>query len=224
MKAAVAAFVFALSVVQSAAAEDDFQIWAALSASGPARHDSRLLLSLDGNMRWRDNASDLNFFIIRPGAGWKLNGDVSLWAGYAYSVAKQPEAQDTKEHRLWQQASYQLGEALGGALSGRTRLEQRFFSTGDDTGWRLRQQVRYVRPLSGPPLSLVLSEEIFFALNSTDWGASAGYDQSRTFFGLGIRAAESLKIETGYRLDHIRRERTADAINQVMLISFSLSR
>lgn len=207
----------------SQAAADDFQLWTAVSAKGPLNEDGRFLVWFDGHARFRNDAGDLGVSILRPGLGWRLNRDLSLWAGYARVVSRQDIRADVEEHRLWQQATYKVGEALGGTVTGRTRLEQRFIDGGGDTGWRMRQSFRYSRPLSGAPLSAVVSNETFLALNDTDWGAANGYDQSRNFIGLNYKATDHLAVEGGYMLNHISRANASDAFNHVVSVSLNLS-
>ncbi len=205
------------------AAADDFQLWTAVAANGPVEEDGRLLVWFDGHARFRDDAGDLGVSILRPGLGWRVNRDLSLWAGYARVVSRQENAADVEENRLWQQATYNVGELLGGSVSGRSRLEQRFINGGGDTGWRVRQLLRYSRPLTGTQLSAVAWNETFIALNDTDWGAASGYDQSRNFVGVNYKATDHLGVESGYMLNHIRRENAADAVNHVLSVSLSLS-
>lgn len=204
------------------AAADDFQVWTALAANGPVEEDGRFLLWFDGHARFRDDAGELGVSIIRPGIGWRMTDDLALWAGYARVVSRQDTA-DAEENRLWQQATYTIGEAFGGSISGRTRLEQRFFKGSGDTGWRARQLVRFNRPFSETPFSGVLWNETFIAFNDTDWGASGGYDQSRSFAGVNYKATETLALEGGYMLNHINRANSPDATNHVLSITLSLS-
>ncbi|WP_428408618.1 DUF2490 domain-containing protein [Hyphococcus sp.] len=212
----------ALAPVNMAAA-DDFQLWTAVAANGPVEEDGRFLVWFDGHARFRDDAGDLGVSILRPGVGWRLNRDLSLWAGYARVVSRQENAADVEENRLWQQATYGVGDVLGGSVTGRSRLEQRFIDGGGDTGWRVRQLLRYSRPLTGTPLSAVVSNETFIAFNDTDWGAASGYDQSRNFVGINYKATDHLAVESGYMLNHIRRDNAADAFNHVVSVSLNLS-
>lgn len=202
---------------------DDFQLWTAFSANGPLEEDGRLLVWFDGHARFRDDAGDLGVSILRPGLGWRIDDGLSLWAGYARVISRQEAAADVTENRLWQQATYKIGHALGGSFTGRTRIEQRFIQGGSDTGWRVRQSLRYSRPFKGTPYSAVLSNETFIALNDTNWGAASGYDQSRNFAGINYRATDHLAIEAGYMLNHINRENAPDALNHVLSVSLSLA-
>lgn len=203
------------------AAADDLQLWTAVAANGPAAGDSRLLLWFDGVARFRDDISDLGVSIIRPGLGWKFSDDISIWAGYARVVSRRDLAPDVKEDRLWQQATYRLGALSGVRLSGRSRLEQRLLASGDDTGWRMRQLFRFERRLGRSDFSAIGWNETFIAINNTDWGARSGYDQNRAFVGVGWQASKSIRLESGYLLNHIRRENAPDQTNHAISLSLS---
>jgi hypothetical protein len=217
-----AAVAFALSA-SPAAAESDGQLWTALFANGPVSDDGRFLLWFDGHARFRDDAGDLGVTILRPGVGWKVSDDLSLWAGYARVVARRENAPDIEENRLWQQATYPVAELFGGRITGRTRLEQRNVNIGDDTGHRVRQFLRYDRRFEGSALSAIMWNETFFGLNATDWGALSGYDQSRSFVGVGIHPNKRLRFEGGYMFNHIRRAGADDANNHTALFAIALA-
>ena len=83
----------------------------------------------------------------------------------------------------------------------RTRFEQRFVESGNDTGLRLRQFLRAQRELPGcPPLMLVCWDEIFFDLNDTDWGQSSGFGQNRIFAGLRNQTIQFQQMANRNRL------------------------
>lgn len=206
------------------AAADDAQLWTALFVNGPVAADSRLMVWFDGHARFRDDVERLGVSILRPGVGWRLDDNgTTLWAGYARVVSRSETAPNVEENRLWQQATYRIGEASGFRVSGRTRLEQRFVSTGDDTGWRLRQFVRAEKKFGASDFSMVGWNETFFAFNDTDWGARSGYDQNRAFIGAGWQAAKNWRLEGGYLFNHIRRANAPDALNHALSLSISAS-
>lgn len=189
-----------------AAASSDTQLWGALAVTGAVNDDSRALVWFDGHARSRDNVSDLGVSIIRPGVGWRVNDKLSLWVGYASVVARRENAANLRENRIWQQATFAIGEFAGGNFSGRTRLEQRFSDLGNDTGWRIRQFVRYARPFEDTNYSFIAWNELFVGFNDTDWGARAGYDQNRTFIGGGWQVVKNIRLEGGYLLNNINRD------------------
>lgn len=185
-----------ISAAPLAAAEPD-QAWAGVFLSGQPDKESKLLVWFDGDARFRDGGDELDVSIIRPGIGWRVSSKLDLYAGYAH-VTTHRDAGDVEEERFWQQASYPVAELAGGKLTGRTRLEQRFRETGDDTGWRFRQFFRYGRPVEGTPFGGVISNEVFISLNETDWGQQDGYDQNRLFLGASWQINPRLRLEGGY--------------------------
>lgn len=223
VKRLCAAALAACLVASPAAAESDGQLWTAIFANGPASEDGRFLLWFDGHARFRNDAGDLGVTILRPGVGWKVSDDLSLWAGYARVTARRDNAPDFEEHRLWQQATYRIADLFGGRLTGRTRLEQRFADSGGETGHRLRQFVRYDRRFDNSPVSAIAWNETFVGFNETGWGAAGGYDQSRTFVGAGLHPNKRLRFEGGYMVNHIRRENADDTNNHVALFAIALA-
>ncbi len=100
------------------------------------------------------------------------------------------------------------GTAGKWSFQSRTRLEQRFVETGSDVGWRLRQFVKVLYPiLESNRLRLATYDEVFIALNSTDWGVEAGFDQNRFFLGFNvpIDSARKIQAEFGYLNRYTRR-------------------
>lgn len=190
--------------VASPAVADDTQAWFAVFANGPVSADSKLLVWFDGHARYRNDAEELDTTILRPGVGWRVGKGLDLWVGYA-RIETQRTGRDLIEDRAWQQASYPVAEWLGGRLTGRTRLEQRFRETGSDTGWRLRQMFRYARPFAADKrFGLLVSTEIFANFDSTDWGQRSGFDQNRALFGGYFQPSKHLRVEAGYMHQHIR--------------------
>lgn len=196
--AALAAMTFSLSAQASAQDGSDFQAWSAVILTARPAESSRLLLWFDGHARFGNDASDLGVSILRPGVGWRVSDNLDLWTGYARIVSRAGDAPEIEEDRLWQQATYPVTDILGGKLSGRTRLEQRFRETGADTGWRLRQFARWERRFAGSPFSVLLADELFINVNDADWGQRAGFDQNRLFIGGALRLSKQARFEAGY--------------------------
>ena len=190
----------ALLLSTNAAAETrhDEQIWANVTALGGLSGD--LVYMAEVQARSDEGSSRLGHLILRGALGVKLNPKLTLYQGYAHVVSPVAGGRDLTEDRSFQQVSWIVGHPLGGELSTRTRLEQRWRSDGNDMGWRLREMVRYEKPLkpgTHGPSALVYSEA-FIALNDTDWGARAGFDQIRNFLGLEIPLKGASTIEAGY--------------------------
>ena len=201
--------------------EAEAQAWLATFVNGPVSDNSRLLVWFDGHARFDDDIGGLGTTILRPALGWKVNDGLSLWAGYA-RVTGHKDGRDSKEDRIWQQATYRIGSVFGGTLSGRSRLEQRFLNTGDDTGWRFRQFFRFMRPIGETPYSGVLINETFIHLNDADFGPRAGFDQTRTFIGGARQMGGNLRLELGYLNVYLNRPEGVDdsLIHAVSLNAF----
>lgn len=207
---------------------EDFNTWFQYSLTGP------LGSSRDGTNPWRYTFDSPNRFggnsrhysqgVWRGGIGYALTRQWSFWVGYGYSDTDVPYTRTPfGEHRPFQQVIW-TGQGARFSLSSRHRLEERFPETGDDMGLRSRHQFRVSHPVAGiAPLSVVASEEIFFNLNATDYGAQRGVDQNRAFVGLGWRWSEILRTETGYMNHYIRRPGRENRMNHVWMINVSLA-
>lgn len=181
----------------------------------------RLKWWFDGHLRLFDDTDGFGQSIVRPGIGWALTENTALWAGYGW-IETSPIAGDTfTEHRIWQQATWSddYGDVT---LALRSRLEQRFLETGDDTGLRFRQLVRAQHNLpSSPRLTLVAWDEAFFHLNDTDWGAESGFDQNRAFVGFGFkhRPDSPWRTEIGYLNQYIDNPGGSDRQNHILSVN-----
>jgi hypothetical protein len=200
----------------------------ALFANGDLQHDA-----LDDNWKWWFD-SQLRFFddtdgfgqsLVRPGIGYKVTDNATLWAGYAWIRTSPEVADDFDEHRAWQQLTWSE-QLCATKLDLRSRLEERFVETGSDTGWRFRQLAAARRPLPGDSrFTFVLWDEVFFHLNDTDWGADSGFDQNRAFVGLGWKphSDSTWRVEVGYLNQFIDRRTSDDLSNHLLSINFFFS-
>lgn len=200
----------------------DEQLWVHLTAMGSV--SGNLVYFAEWQPRMGDGISRLDQMLLRGAVGWKLSSNVTLYQGYAHVVVPQEGRKDVNEERSFQQLSWSLGKPWGGELSSRTRLEQRWRSDGDDIGWRLREMLRYEKPLKpgSNAVNALVYSEAFVALNSSDWGAKGGFDQIRTFLGteLGLKGAST--VELGYLNQVIDQRGGHTRINHVASISLFL--
>ena len=107
----------------------------------------------------------------------------------------------------------------------RTRLEQRFRDGGDDTGWRLRQFFKFTYPLPNKPsVSLVGYDEMFFALNNTDWGAKSGFDRNRLFLGAAwVLGKKGRWAEIGYLNQYVNKASGRNLMEHILSVSVFLT-
>lgn len=203
---ALTSLFFALSIASPTRAELEHQGGGWLIAGGSGSLEavspklSRLRWWFDFQARFFENTDGLGQTIVRPGLGWSLTENTSVWIGYGWIRDYPPGRSAIDENRIWQQFLWN-GTAGQSSLQSRTRLEQRFVQTGSDVGWRLRQLVKVVYPLlASGRLRFAAYDEVFIALNSTDWGADAGFDQNRLFLGFNVPldAARRIHAEFGY--------------------------
>lgn len=204
-----------LAVSPAFAYDHDTQAWLGLFAN--KKLDERWSLYAEGQGRYGDEIGRLSQTLLRTGVGYKLTDNVTVLLGYGYISTDRNNIDDVGENRIFQQVSWRPGEFAGVKVSTRTRLEQRFVNTGDDTGWRFRQSVKVVRPLTeSGSLDLVGLAEVFVALNDTDFGANAGIDQLRLFAGVGFPLTKEIRVETGYLNQNINRPQRDNAMNHAL--------
>lgn len=217
--AAIAALL-ALAASPAASAEQDTQLWTTAIASGPVAGD--LAAWVEVQTRIGDDVSRLRQSKVRIALGYRTSDALTLYGGYALVTSRRQGDPDLTEHRLWQQASYTVATLEALRLTGRTRLEQRSFEGSNDTGWRLRQQLRLALPLTpGRGPTLVSSVEVLMALNDTGWGADKGLDQIRGFAGVNLPIGAKQAIELGYLNQYVRRIGASDQMNHVGVLAFA---
>lgn len=210
--------------------ETDAQLWSNVTAVGSFRFLSpklgRLRYWLEGQGRFGNDMSDFSQGFVRPGLGWALSDRASAWVGYAYVATDAPFAAPGRsfyENRVWEQFQWAQPTAIG-AFTARTRLEQRFATSGSVTGVRARQLFKLSWPIPAfPELRLVGADEVFVNLNSTDWGPQAGLDQNRFFAGLGYALGENVTTEIGYLNLFIARDERIDRMDNILAINFLLA-
>ena len=205
----------------SHAVDDEFQAWSALSANGPM-NTGDLLFWFDVHARFGDDAGRLSTSIVRPGLGWRYSPDLTLWLGYARVTGHQADP-NVEEDRAWQQANYRFGSVANGQLSGRTRLEQRFRDEDSDTGVRVRQFLRWAKPIPNSSLSYVVADELFVNLNDAEWGQSSGFNQNRLFLGVNHKINERYKVEAGYVNNYINQIGRENQLNHILSASLSIT-
>lgn len=203
---------------------NDAGLWTALFANGDLNFksaDAPWRWWFDGQLRWFDDFDGFGQSLVRPGMGYKLTDKVTLWSGYAWIHTESGSAPPFEEHRAWEQVTW-THKFDPTTLDLRSRLEQRFVETGDDTGMRFRQMVAVRRPIGfAPQFTLVGWDEVFFHLNDTDWGATSGFDQNRAFLGLGWRPSpeHTWRIEAGYLNQFIDRAAAGEVSNHLLSVN-----
>lgn len=202
-----------------AATSEDEQFWLNLTSMGSIKGD--LVYFAEIQPRVGDGVSRIDQALFRGALGWRLSPAVTLYQGFAHVVVSVDGGQDVNEERGFQQLNWTMGKPWGGELSSRTRLEQRWRSDGDDMGWRLREMLRYEKPLrtGSDALNALVYAEGFVALNDTDWGARGGFDQLRSFVGAELGLPGASTLEVGY-LNQLINQRGGDTrVNHVAAVT-----
>ncbi|RJG55087.1 DUF2490 domain-containing protein [Sphingobium terrigena] len=213
----------AMAALPAHGAEDE-QLWLQTIAQGPISGD--IVYFAEVQSRFGRDMDGLDQMLLRPAIGVKLSDRLTVFQGYAYVRTPRSGGGDTREHRSFQQINWSLGKVAGGPLSSRTRIEQRWVSSGDDMGWRLRQWLRLAVPLTGKPggVSALTYAEGLVALNDTDWGARKGFDRLRSFAGLELPFAGKSTVEVGYLNQYVKNRGRADDVDHVLLVTLQLRR
>lgn len=221
MKYLVGAAMLALAAPMAAVAQttDDFQVWSSLQASGSI--SGPLVGGVEFSGRFVDDSSRLGVAIFRPTIGYKFSDVVTVHLGYAHQTTVNPNRRDTQENRIFQQLNWTMGKVGKGTFSSRTRFEQRFVNTGNETGLRARFQLKYTLPLKVKGTHFVVSTEPLIAINTTDWGQRAGIDQWRNFVGVNFPIAKKLTLETGFQHRYQKRFNQPDRSDFIVPLTLS---
>lgn len=208
-----------LATPAQAATSEDEQFWLNLTAMGSIKDE--IVYFAEVQPRVGDGVSRIDQALFRGALGWKFSPSLTLYQGFAHVVVPVEGGKDVNEERSFQQVSWVMGKPWDGELSSRTRLEQRWRSNGDDIGWRLREMLRYEKPLkaNSDAVNALVYAEGFVALNDTDWGARSGFDQLRSFVGAELGLPGASTLEVGY-LNQLINQRAGDTrVNHVASVT-----
>lgn len=192
--------------------EDDFQIWTGVLANGSITKSApKVIYWLEYQGRFGENASRLSQLILRPGIGYQLFPSTSIWLGYAWIHSAPPFVTGTtQENRSWQQILWS-GKSQRFAFTLRSRLEQRFLQNAIYMAWRYRQLLKISYPFPNHErFSLIGMDEFFYHINNYNKKKDSGFDQNRSFAGLGYKINQQSTFEIGYLNQYIRRHNRID--------------
>lgn len=178
----------------------DTQTWATTTVN--VKLGDRWQISEDLAGRFSDNRHGLYEIESNTLLGYRLNQVVTLWAGYTHAPQYSAGDFTTMEQRAREQVTFDSFTHLGpGKLSARLRLEQRWRTGAQGTGWRLRPFVKYSVPIEGK-VALNLSSEPFVDFNTTTFQKKSGLERVRNLVSLSVPFAKSLSGEAGYMNQH----------------------
>ncbi len=175
---------------------------------------------VDSQYRFQNSATNVGTIFVRPAIGYVARPGLSLWAGYGWFGTDADGVGRIDENRLWQDLLWR--PSIDGPLRVvlRTRFEQRWLDTGDDTGWRFRQLLRLELPFAANGrLALIGANELLIAMNDTDWGERSGLDQNRLFLGLGYQAGKRAFIDFTYFNLYVDQPLIEDVVNHLLFAS-----
>lgn len=208
----------ALSSAQ--AAEQDLQVWNAVVLEHAVT--GKIPVTLEFGGRLVDDTGRLGVILVRPTIGYRVSDDLIVNVGYAHFRTVNRGRPDASENRIFQQVNWRIGDIGTATLVSRFRLEQRRFVGARDLGWRMTARIRMRIPIEGRRASVMLSHEQLYALNTTDWGAKAGFDQMRNFFGVNVPLSRTVVLETGYQNRYQKRQGIADRIDHIIPVTLNI--
>ena len=183
---------------------------------------AKVVAALELGGRAVDNAGRLGVAFVRPTIGYRLSDDLTVSLGYAHFRTINRGQADASENRVFQQVNWRMGTVGTATVLSRFRLEQRKLADTRDLGWRVTARVRMRLPIKDSGAGFLLSHEQIYALNTTDWGARAGFDQMRNFVGVAVPLNGAVMLETGYQNRFQNRQGAADRIDHIIPLTLNI--
>lgn len=171
-------------------------LWSGLDLTGPVFNLSNW--EYDLNVQARYNFTDNQYQSTQSEAGlaYKPTTNLSLWLGYTNLIHN---ADETQQHRIWEQALWNITNNNSIRLTSRTRLEERTDIHESQWSTRLRQRLQFAFPKKIlNTYTPIIYDELFFNLNNPTWVNNQLLDQNRIFIGLGIPLWKKINVQVGY--------------------------
>jgi hypothetical protein len=199
----------------SAQTTTDERVWIGLSVQARPAKVSPWRGVFETQVRSRDGVEALEQWYVRPSVVYDVSMHSSVWFGYAFFRTTPSSGGALTEQRLWQQFLF-THPAAGGTFTARSRLEQRDMEGNDRTSWRIRQQLRFSRPIRPRSAwSIVVWDEVAAHLTETRRTAR-GFDQNRAFAGMNVTLNSRARIEFGYQNQFVYSKTGAHRLNHVL--------
>lgn len=215
---------FALMVLPATAhASEDEQLWTTTSATVKLSDHWRLQQEIVA--RFSNDRDGLYEIESNTLVGYKLNKQVTVWAGYTHDPQYDGGDFTVMEHRAREQVTVDNILKLGPvSVSARMRMEQRWREGVDGTAWRLRPYVKLTMPFKeGGKAALILSHESFIDLNKTNFQRVQGEERMRNLIAITTPLAKNVNAEIGYLHQHGFRPDADDSNDNVASLSLSFS-
>ena len=200
----------------------DERLWANVSVQERPGTESPWRWSGEFVLRTRDGVDDLDVLVGRGIIGYDVTDRSSGWVGFAVIPSFPVPGGTVVVKRLFQQYLWG-GRGLGGSVTLRTRLEQRWTEGNTGLAWRIRQQVRFSRPFAPRSrFSWVGTEEIIVHANETA-RYDRGLDQNRAFGGISRTISEQVRIEIGYLNQYSHSVIGPDRLNHILSVGTTMT-
>lgn len=215
---------FALIALPATAhASEDEQLWTTTSATVKLSDHWRFQQEIVA--RFSNDRDGLYEIESNTLVGYKLNKQVTVWAGYTHDPQYDGGDFTVMEHRVREQVTVDNILKLGPvSVSARMRMEQRWREGIDGTAWRLRPYVKLTMPFKeGGKTALILSHESFIDLNKTNFQRVQGEERMRNLIAITTPLAKNVNAEIGYLHQHGFRPDADDSNDNVASLSLSFS-
>jgi hypothetical protein len=173
--------------------------------------------SMQMENRLRDDASEVDKQIYKPGGYYQFTDTLQLGVGYKF-VRKHdsPDEQDPRQELFYRPIPTSKFEWVH-----QFRVEQRTGKSIDGVVSRLRYLVHLSHPLGDSDKYYWAAQEaVRFNAADKDRGPVDGFEQSRLYFGIGKKVTPKLKVEVGYLWNYQRVRRGNDLSNHVLRLQF----
>lgn len=227
----------AITLLLAAAALNDPSAWAETAADAgswaqivgegslgfidPSLKNGRVWL--EGQSRWDNDWQHWYQGMARAALGYSLSDRATVWLGYTFLPTQNVGKPYIAQQDMWPAFRYVLPTDFG-TFTFRTMWESNFLR-GNAIRERPRQMFRFLHPVAlEPRLSVIVWDEIFVRVNSTQWGGKAGFDQNRAFLGLGWTFNPTARVELGYLNQYINDANHVDnTMHHLMMGSLFIS-
>ncbi|MBO9525512.1 MAG: DUF2490 domain-containing protein [Sphingobium yanoikuyae] len=212
-----------MALPATAHASEDEQLWTTTSATVKLSDHWRLQQEIVA--RFSNDRNGLYEIESNTLVGYKLDKQVTVWAGYTHDPQYDGGDFTVMEHRVREQVTVDNILKLGPvSVSARMRMEQRWREGIDGTAWRLRPYVKLTMPFKeGGKTALILSHESFIDLNKTNFQRIQGEERMRNLIAITTPLAKNVNVEIGYLHQHGFRPDADDSNDNVASLSLSFS-
>jgi len=208
-----------LSLLQAiplrASTDNDFQQWSLIFANHHLT--DKWSASMQMENRLRDDASEVDKQIFKPGGYYAFTDTLKLGVGYKY--VKKKDSKD--EQDPWQELFFNPAPIGNWDWAHQFRWEQRTGGGLDGVVHRLRYLLHVTHPLGDSGKYYFAAQEaVRFNAASNDTGPVDGFEQSRLYFGVGRKMSKKWKVEVGYLWNYQREREGANLSNHVLRLQF----